>query len=263
MPLTFLLSRLLGRFFTAGFHVLFSSMTISGLGLFACLHFGMFSDGEPSSTKMVDRSNVKQVGDYRKDLKAFVKRTKNKSDFTQRFGAVVDLCQLHQQIVADPRFGENLQLKGFRAVAADRLIKCRREIEVEMKRRQRYLDKISKLETTKQRGKLTKSKDQFPSEQTFDQFLDQIAAEDMQTLTQITGGAIRVWSHIGGSFGANGICDFGPDLVSLIENTIQPDSWRSNGGAGVIFYYRPLRILVVSASSQVHDNVTDLLNQLR
>lgn len=245
---------------------LFSKMAINSMSLLTCFVFGFITQynfHQPTPVPL-NRDELKRVGDYRKDLKAFVSRTKIKTDATQRIGAIVDLCHLHHQLVSDPRFNANQQLKSFRAIAASRLIKCQREIEVEMKRHQRQLDRISKMETLKKRGERPHSSQvEFPDSTQLEQAFQEMAVEDMQLLTQLSGGPVRVWSHIGGNFGANGICDFGPDLVQLIENTINPDSWQSNGGSGVIHYYRPLRILVISASSQVHDNVTDLLNQIR
>lgn len=73
---------------------------------------------------------------------------------------------------------------------------------------------------------------------------------------------MRLWNYVGGN-SAGPFCDHGPELVRLIESTINPDFWRVNGGNGVIHYYQPLRILVVSGTSQVHDDLTGLLRTLR
>ncbi len=216
--------------------------------------------------------SLKYIGDYRKDVKAFVKRSKSKEDPTQRFGAIVDLCMLHNQIVSDPRFGSNYQLQGFRAVTAERLKNCRKEIKREIKRLERAQAKSAKKverQTESETSSDSPGSDDSPgsedscSDQLLDQHqLNQWMIQDMQTITQIAGGPIRLWNYTGSHHGP-GICDFGPDLVRLIENTINPDFWRSNGGTGIIEYYQPLRILVVSASSQVHDNMADLLRTLR
>ena len=57
--------------------------------------------------------------------------------------------------------------------------------------------------------------------------------------------------------------DYGPDLVDLIQQTISPETWDINGGLGAIVYYEPLRVIVVSAPATVHDQVGDVLGQLR
>jgi hypothetical protein len=57
--------------------------------------------------------------------------------------------------------------------------------------------------------------------------------------------------------------DYGQDLVELIEATIAPGSWDSQGGPGSIRYYSPLRVIVVRQTSEVHEQLGDLLPQLR
>ena len=210
---------------------------------------------------------LKPIGDFRKDLKAFLKRSKQKDNPAQRYGAMIDLCQLHHQIVSDQRYSENRQLISFRAVAGERLKKCIREIEVQIKRDARESAKRArqaKADASKDRSggdeQNNESKaNEPPSLETLER---KWLVEDMELATQLSGGPIRLWSHTGGHF-AGPLCDHGPDLVRLIENTISPDSWQNNGGNGVIEYYQPLRILVVSASSKVHDDMTALLTTLR
>ncbi len=257
--------RLLTHLFSA------NPIQIFGLVLFGLFSSVMFSsvllmnlattssyERLPVLDRSAESQSAKAVGNYRKDVMAFVKRSKNKTNNNLRFGAVVDLCMLHCEIVNDARFSRNKQLQGFRAIAADRLSKCKREIEIEIKREVR---RLARLETSKDRsGSQAVSNSSMPTEEIT---YEALIIENMQTLTQISGGPINLWGYTGGNFGPNGICDYGPDLVRLIENTISPDSWQNNGGTGVIHYYRPLRILVVSASSQVHDNLSDLLEQLK
>ena len=223
---------------------------------------------EPFSVATDADAELKFIGDYRKDLKAFLKRSKLKDDPVERVGAIVDLCMLHHEIVNDPRFDENYQLQGFRAVAGERLKRCRKEIEVEIKRLQRREAGVAKKvkRPSRQSGDRQESSggdEEYLKDRLIDQHqLNQWMVMDMQAITQISGGPISLWSHIGGNHGP-GVCDYGPDLVRLIETTINSDFWRRNGGTGIIEYYQPLRILVVSASAQVHDQMTDLLETLR
>ena len=56
-----------------------------------------------------------------------------------------------------------------------------------------------------------------------------------------------------------------PEMMSatpLIEATISPDTWNINGGNGAIVYFAPLHVLVISAPTEVHAQVGDVLNQL-
>jgi hypothetical protein len=57
--------------------------------------------------------------------------------------------------------------------------------------------------------------------------------------------------------------DYGPELVELIQQVISPATWDINGGKSSVVYFSPLRVLVVSAPGDVHDQVADLLWQLR
>lgn len=44
----------------------------------------------------------------------------------------------------------------------------------------------------------------------------------------------------------------GEALVELIRRTIAPDSWDVNGGPGSITYFRPLKVLVVRQTGEIH-----------
>ncbi|MBS0201994.1 MAG: hypothetical protein JSS49_03780 [Planctomycetes bacterium] len=52
-------------------------------------------------------------------------------------------------------------------------------------------------------------------------------------------------------------------FIDLIVNTIAPDSWRQNGGAGSISYYPNNPALVIRQSQNVHEQVAELLQALR
>jgi hypothetical protein len=57
--------------------------------------------------------------------------------------------------------------------------------------------------------------------------------------------------------------DFGPDLVDLIHAVVSPRTWDVNGGPGSVVYYRNLRALVVRAPSEIHEQIGDVLGQMR
>ncbi len=57
--------------------------------------------------------------------------------------------------------------------------------------------------------------------------------------------------------------DNGQDLVELIQRTIQPESWDVNGGPGTIVYFSPLRALVVRNRSEIHEQLGDVIGQMR
>jgi hypothetical protein len=49
----------------------------------------------------------------------------------------------------------------------------------------------------------------------------------------------------------------------LIERTICPEFWDVNGGPGTIYYYYPLRVIAVRATSEVHHRIGGTLTDLR
>jgi len=59
------------------------------------------------------------------------------------------------------------------------------------------------------------------------------------------------------------IPDYGPSLVALIERTIAPEFWDTNGGPGSIVYYQPLMCLVVRATSEIHHLIGGATGALR
>lgn len=75
------------------------------------------------------------------------------------------------------------------------------------------------------------------------------------------GGAGQLFSYTSGNFAPP--WDHGEELASLIETVIHPQFWRSNGGSGVVHYYRPSQALAVTASQQVQEEVHRLLMIMR
>lgn len=68
----------------------------------------------------------------------------------------------------------------------------------------------------------------------------------------------------GGGAGAGGaaFADF-ESLIDLIQTTIEPDSWEAIGGNGTMREYPQNLSLVISTTSDIHDQIQDLLESLR
>jgi hypothetical protein len=60
--------------------------------------------------------------------------------------------------------------------------------------------------------------------------------------------------------GANALA--AQSLIDLIINTIEPDSWRQNGGKGSITYYPYNPALVIRQTSETHEQFSELLRAL-
>ncbi|PHS02893.1 MAG: general secretion pathway protein GspD [Blastopirellula sp.] len=67
---------------------------------------------------------------------------------------------------------------------------------------------------------------------------------------------------MGGGMGGNVQPDFDA-LIELISSTIEPESWEELGGPGAIKEFDTNLSLVISQTQEVHDKITDLLEQLR
>ncbi|WP_390889035.1 type II secretion system protein GspD [Rhodopirellula halodulae] len=81
------------------------------------------------------------------------------------------------------------------------------------------------------------------------------------------GGGFATAGGLGSpnAFGAQGgqsMADFS-QLMQLIQTTIEPESWEALGGVGTMAPYPQNLSLVVSTTSDVHDQIVDLLESLR
>jgi general secretion pathway protein D len=65
-----------------------------------------------------------------------------------------------------------------------------------------------------------------------------------------------------GGLGGGVVADFDP-LIDLITTTIAPESWTDVGGPGAIREFESNLSLVVSQTQDVHEQIADLLEQLR
>lgn len=66
----------------------------------------------------------------------------------------------------------------------------------------------------------------------------------------------------GSGSGGGAIADQGWALVELIQRTVHPDFWETTGGPGSIRYFAMKRVLVVRATTRVHEDLVALLRQL-
>ena len=74
--------------------------------------------------------------------------------------------------------------------------------------------------------------------------------------------AIQVSEVVQNKRGGAPIADEAWALVELIQRTVHPDFWELTGGPGSIRYFAIKRVLVVRATTQVHEDLVALLRQL-
>jgi hypothetical protein len=217
------------------------------------------------------RAPGRNVKELREDSESLIKKSKDVVDPAQFTAAILDLCCLHREIVAHEKFGTHPQLDSVRARIGIRLKAIAKELKRDLSDgadsgepnvlRSNGSDEIvSRGDQVRAEGSVTANyatsrRDGNTRE------INHLGVEQAYFADCLVGGPLQYLAYLPGSFAPP--WDHGQDLVNLIETTIHPDFWVRNGGNGVIHYYQPLRILVVSGTTQVHDEMTDLLRRMR
>ncbi len=108
---------------------------------FVCSAILCFSTIANSSEPL--QNEDRSIGEFRQDLKAFMKLSKSDDAQGER-NAIYNLCQLHHEIVCDPRFENSQHLPSFRVVIANRLEKYSKDQRNEKLRLDREAKKQKK-----------------------------------------------------------------------------------------------------------------------
>ena len=178
---------------------------------------------------------------YEREISSLLKQYSQAKNTDAKAAATRALCDVHQRIVSDPRYATSDVLKDYRSRVWSRLTKIKAEIQRHAGRDQAQEAATLAATSPKEAAAATS------------------LAESLSLLDQTQGGPSQWIARGGGPFGP----DWGPDLVDLIERTINPAFWDVAGGPGTIVYYRPLQCLVVRATSEVHGQVGGLVGDLR
>ena len=208
--------------------------------------WGIFSSGpvaaEPAA-KPVSRSLTAIRTDVSEALRAEATTRKNGDNTPQ----VMRLVDLYLEMAAHPRRDTSPLLADLGQQVRLRLQTDRERVE------RRIPDKISLAKNSPKPATVSDN-------------------EERRVLAQQVppAGAGGVQRNAGGQGAAVAVApnavarptDFGPELVELIEAVGSPATWRINGGIGVVVYYSPLHVLVVSAPDDVHAQVGGVLQQL-
>jgi hypothetical protein len=189
--------------------------------------------------------------EYQRELSGLFRREATAKDTAARAAAICSLCALHGKLVGDSRYATSDTLKEYRARIWSRLTKVKADLKREFGRNpadKQVLDDAAALEAADATSAIA---------------ADSLAAS-LSLAGQAQGGPSYLLGSGQGAFGGGaGAPDWGPQLVALIERTINPAFWDVVGGPGTIVYYQPLQCLVVRATAEVHGNVGGLLGGLR
>ncbi len=75
-------------------------------------------------------------------------------------------------------------------------------------------------------------------------------------------GGFGLGNSPGGGRGGASLADF-DSLIQLIQTTVSPDTWEALGGPSTMSQYAQNLSLVISTTSEVHDQIAELLESLR
>lgn len=160
--------------------------------------------------------------------------------------AIHRLVELYRELRTDPRLADSETLTGYKNQLWARLNRVKKELQREFAREGQQA-----------------SQDAAPSDPELADASTSLLADSLALSGQTSGGPASLFSQVRGAAGGGAIPDYGPQLVSLIEAVIAPGFWDTNGGPGTIFYYQPLRVLVIRATSEVHHEIGGTLGALR
>lgn len=204
---------------------------------------------------------------YKGDLEAITRKFDRGEGLEERLNSLVDMCGLYLRIVGDSRFARSEDLQGYRGRIAKRLQAAMRDLKKQ--------NEVLAAERPDSMAANEKN-DPASSEALFSRdFSTAVLDTHWQLAAGFCGGAGSFSFYSNGLHGSSGYFfrfrgsnagepfDNGPELVALIEAILHPDFWASGGGSGVLHYYRPFRVLVVRATTEVHEDLTMFLEALR
>lgn len=192
-----------------------------------------------------------------KDMHEIMKRESLAKTKPERVEALIELCELFREVAGDKRLEISDTLKEYKGVIRARLNRSKNDIKAHLARERKKAPKNKK--PAEVQSELLAAQAQAAS---------QSLADQLTLVSSTLGGPGQVFSAgaasqpSSGAFGG-GMRDYSQDLIDLIERTIEPASWETNGGNGTIVYYPGLMALVVSATSEVHSDVGTVLENLR
>ncbi|TVS13281.1 MAG: hypothetical protein EA424_21675 [Planctomycetaceae bacterium] len=203
----------------------------------------------PYAVEAVTRDSASQaprrLADIDRSMREAIRADAAAQTDLERLEAVRQMAEIYLEILADPRMATSDTLKSNRARLWSRMTRIKRDTQRRLQREQRQAAQQSKNESP------------------MVELATRSLSDQITLMTYSTGGPSYVFQESGVAMGGGAVQDHAQELIDLIQRTIRPDFWDATGGPGSMFYYRPLMALVVSATSEVHDNVGGLLKALR
>ena len=179
----------------------------------------------------------------------------------KKHAATLDLCDFYVCLRQDKRYSESKSLQQDAAKIRRRLITAAKKIKDDLERK-----KIPRPSDLSRRVKKA-IRAAYPSPDTPDSELlsssqqtdTPTAAPTADSSAKSQNGVTAVDQKTGQAAGG---FSTGWELIELIQTVVQPDFWESQGGPGTMRYFALRRILVVRATTDVHEQIRELLLKL-
>ena len=257
------------------------SLTSSGL-IAVCLFFVAFA-ASPVSAKD-SGEELTSLTTLRTQVRNLLRQEATLDPGPDKDAAGTALCDLYVILRNDERFDSSEMLRGDAAKVRRRLISIGKKLESQLKREgvpkpsglsQTVDEQISQAIAASQSERGSSASDSSSShsdrQNGGQSSLSGNASSSATDATApagsaATGSAATGPAATGPAQGANApgpLPDTGWELVELIQRVVAPDFWDSRGGPGTIRYFAMRRVLVVRATSDVHEQIRDLLMALR
>ena len=198
-----------------------------------------------------DRSAQRPYHEINEQLRALLRAESRAASETERADAIQEMAQLYLELKRDPRLESAPTLRRYQAMLWSRLTRIKKELERSLSR------------TGNSSGPdNANDSQQVPDPQT-SQATAEVLASQLSLVSYSLGGPGRVFAQTDSGRFAGSAAANAAELIALIQRVIAPESWDVHGGTGTIIYYAPLHVLVIRASSQVHDRIGGALGGLR
>lgn len=236
------------------------TLSLTSSGLVAVCLFLVALAATPVVAKGSGEKEMTSLTTLRSEVRNLLRQEATLDPGPAKEAAGTALCDLYVILRNDERFDSSEMLRGDAAKVRRRLISIGRKLESQLKRQG------------------------VPQPSGLSQAVDEQISQAIAT-SQSEGGSSQ---NAGGSNGANSLGgnasssatgttvgsaqganapgplpDTGWELVELIQRVVAPDFWDARGGPGTIRYFAMRRVLVVRATSDVHEQIRDLLMALR
>lgn len=202
---------------------------------------GVCAAADVQAARVVDESV--SLTEISRRVRAVLRRHAVASSADEKTNAVTELCDMFACVRCDPRYATSGILQKDAVKLRLRLLKIAKEHSIQLRR--------SKVER--------------PAD--LDQQIDALLLRNQADpeSTAEWSGPTESNADVGSNLGAAaaGTLDNGWQLIGLIQRVVRPDFWEPVGGNGTIQYFAMRRVLVVRATTDVHEDVRDLLRALR